>query len=85
MPLSTVDLAWWVMTGAIAALLSLITLMVGVIGYLLKTGFDRMASKFDEIQHIGIQTREDVAVHKAACKERHERLDFEIVELRGRP
>lgn len=82
-PTSTQDLAWWVMTGAIAALLSLITLMVAIIGYLLKTGFDRLTGKIDALQSDETKTAKDVSAHIAQCEERHKRLDYEIATMKG--
>jgi hypothetical protein len=89
MPTTTPELAWWVMTGAIAALLSLITLMVAIIGYLIKSGFERLYTRFDSLQDSEALTKQDVAVtkqdisdHKTNCKERHEKLELELATLK---
>jgi len=71
MPTSTPELAWWVMTGAIAGLLSLITLMVGALTYLAKAGFDRVISRLDTMQTREAVTEKTLAEHIARCEERH--------------
>jgi len=78
MPQNTPELAWWVMTGAMIGLLSLVTCGVGIIGYLIKTGNDdqkaglgRLADKIDEMQAHSATTDITLAKHIAACMERH--------------
>jgi hypothetical protein len=92
MPQTTPELAWWVMTGAIAGLLSLLTVGVAVIGYLIKSGneqqrsgFDRLLDKFDALQTQEYSTATTVAANKAECEERHKRIDAEMAILRGHP
>jgi len=71
MPTTTPELAWWVMTGAIAGLLSLITLMVGALTYLAKAGFDRVINLLDTLQTKEAVTEKTLAEHIARCEERH--------------
>ncbi len=84
MPTTTPELAWWVMTGAIAGLLSLLTMTTLAIAYFLKTGLDRVVARLDDQQVQGQTNAVDVAEHKAACRVMHERLDIEFAELKER-
>ncbi len=71
MPTTTPELAWWVMTGAIAGLLSLITLMVGALTYFAKSAFDRIITLLDSLQSKEADTERRLAEHVARCDERH--------------
>jgi len=89
MPQNTPELAWWVMTGTITGLLSLVACGVGIIGWLIKSGneqqradFGRLLSKFEELQVKEQATATAVTANKAECEERHRRLDAEIAALR---
>ena len=84
MPDTTPELAWWVMTGVIAGLLSLINLMVAIIGYLLKSGFEKLANKIDAMQDNEAATQRQLAETRATCEERHKRLDYEILGMKSK-
>jgi len=90
MPENTPELAWWVMTGAIAGLLSLLTILVAIIGYLLKSGFEKllviieqMADKIDAMQDAEAATKMQVAETRATCEERHRAIDRDIAEIKA--
>jgi hypothetical protein len=71
MPQNTPELAWWVMTGAIAGLLSLITLMVGALTYFAKSAFDRIIALLDSLQSKEAETERRLYEQIARCEERH--------------
>lgn len=71
MPQTTPELAWWVMTGAIAGLLSLITLMVGALTYFAKSAFDRIIMLLDSLQSKEAEIERRLGEQIARCEERH--------------
>jgi hypothetical protein len=85
MPETTPEISWWIMTGAIAALLSLLTMGVAIIGYLLsklleliKEAFQQLFAKIDRIQEREALRDKEDAEHRAVCLERHKALDDTI-------
>lgn len=82
MPDTAPELAYWVMTGVIAGLLSLITVMVAIIGYLLKSGFDKLMARIDSMQTIEQSTAQLLGETRSACEERHLRIDRDLSELK---
>lgn len=73
MPETSTDFIWWAFNAAIVLLMALARSDLKEI----KVDIKAARTKADKNEL-------DFAAHKSACDERHKRLDYEIVELKGK-